>query len=90
MSLPLVRLAPLLLCLPRVLTSQSLIDTGAEKKKLCMDTLKANAWIDFKETKDLVGDIKKLTDGMGAHATLVTAGTVRFTSPVCYTAIPKR
>ncbi|TFK98277.1 GroES-like protein [Pterulicium gracile] len=51
------------------------VDTGAEKKKLCMDTLKANAWIDFKETKDLVGDIKKLTDGMGAHATLVTAGT---------------
>jgi alcohol dehydrogenase, propanol-preferring len=50
------------------------IDTGADKKKLCLD-LGAEKWIDFKETKDLVKDIKDLTDGLGAHAAVVTAAT---------------
>jgi len=47
------------------------IDTGAEKKKLCMD-LGAEHWIDFNESKDLVKAIKDVTDGQGAHTTLVT------------------
>lgn len=29
------------------------VDTGAEKKKMCMDA-GASAWVDFKETKDIV------------------------------------
>ncbi|EMD35531.1 hypothetical protein CERSUDRAFT_85490 [Gelatoporia subvermispora B] len=50
------------------------IDTGAEKKNLCTK-LGAEAWVDFKETKDLVGDIKAATGGKGAHAAVVTAAT---------------
>lgn len=49
-------------------------DTGAEKKNLCTK-LGAEAWVDFKETKDLVGDIKAATGGKGAHAAVVTAAT---------------
>ena len=41
-----------------------------------MTKLGAEAWIDFKETKDLVGDIQKLTGGLGPHAALVTAANV--------------
>jgi hypothetical protein len=52
-------------------------DSGADKKKLCLE-LGADKWIDFNETKDLVGDIKALTDGLGAHSALVTAASVRF------------
>jgi len=48
------------------------VDTGADKKKLTL-SLGAEKWIDFKESKDIVGDIKSATGGLGAHATLVTA-----------------
>lgn len=48
------------------------IDTGADKKALC-EKLGAEKWIDFKETKDIVKDIKDATGGLGPHATLVTA-----------------
>lgn len=37
--------------------------------------LGAEKWIDFKETKDLVKDIKDATDGYGPHTTIVTAAT---------------
>ncbi|EJF57406.1 GroES-like protein [Dichomitus squalens] len=47
-------------------------DTGAEKKELCLK-LGAEKWIDFRETKDLVKDIVDATDGLGAHAAVVTA-----------------
>ncbi|KAJ7075188.1 chaperonin 10-like protein [Mycena belliarum] len=50
------------------------VDTGADKKKMCLD-LGAEKWIDFMETKDIVGDIKALTDGLGAHSALVTAAS---------------
>ncbi|KAJ6553523.1 chaperonin 10-like protein [Mycena vulgaris] len=50
------------------------VDTGADKKKMCLE-LGANKWIDFNETKDLVGDIKALTGGLGAHSALVTAAS---------------
>ncbi|KAJ8502248.1 hypothetical protein ONZ51_g71 [Trametes cubensis] len=50
------------------------VDTGAEKKELCMK-LGAEKWVDFKETKDLVKDIVEATDGLGAHAAVVTAAT---------------
>ena len=49
------------------------IDTGAAKKQLCLK-LGAAAWVDFKESKDLVGDIKKASPGgLGPHAAIVTA-----------------
>jgi propanol-preferring alcohol dehydrogenase len=50
------------------------IDSGEEKKKLVL-SLGAQGWIDFKESKDIVKDILALTDGRGAHATMVTAST---------------
>ncbi|EIN08458.1 GroES-like protein [Punctularia strigosozonata HHB-11173 SS5] len=50
------------------------IDTGADKKELTLK-LGAEHWIDFRETKDLVADVKKLTGGLGAHAAVVTAAT---------------
>ena len=37
--------------------------------------LGAEKWVDFKETKDLVKDIVEATDGLGAHAAVVTAAT---------------
>ncbi|TCD70709.1 alcohol dehydrogenase [Steccherinum ochraceum] len=48
------------------------IDTGSEKRDLVMK-LGAEKWIDFKETKNLVEDIKAATDGFGPHAAVVTA-----------------
>ena len=37
--------------------------------------LGAEKWVDFKETKDLVGDIRAATGGLGGHAAVVTAAT---------------
>ena len=50
------------------------IDSGAEKKEL-VTRLGAEAWVDFKETKDLVADIKAATGGQGPHTAVVTAAT---------------
>lgn len=52
-------------------------DSGAEKKELCLQ-LGAEKWIDFRESKDLVKDIKDACDGLGAHCALVTAASVHF------------
>ncbi len=49
-------------------------DTGAEKQEL-VTRLGAEKWVDFRETKDLVKDIIAATDGLGAHAAVVTAAT---------------
>ena len=51
------------------------VDTGADKKKLVMG-LGAEKWIDFKESKDIVKDIKDACDGLGPHAAVVTAAHV--------------
>ncbi|KAK0475272.1 chaperonin 10-like protein [Armillaria novae-zelandiae] len=48
------------------------IDSGAEKKKLC-ESLGAEVWIDFKESKNIVEDVKAATGGFGAHSAVVTA-----------------
>ena len=40
-----------------------------------MTKLGAEKWVDFRETKDLVKDIVAATDGLGAHAAVVTAAT---------------
>jgi propanol-preferring alcohol dehydrogenase len=60
----------MLICTPK------LTDTGEDKKKLAL-SLGAEKWIDFKQSKDLVKDIKDATEGLGPHATIVTAATVR-------------
>ncbi|ADV22294.1 alcohol dehydrogenase, propanol-preferring [Cryptococcus gattii Ru294] len=48
------------------------IDTGAAKEKL-VKSLGADAWVDFKTTKDLVADVKAATGGEGPAAAVVTA-----------------
>ena len=52
-----------------------LSDTGEEKKRMCLD-LGADYWIDFKESKDLVAEIKAATGGLGAHSAVVTTASV--------------
>lgn len=60
------------------------IDTGAEKKALC-EKLGADAWIDFKESKDIVADVKKITGGLGAHASVVAAASeAAYTQALAY------
>nr|ODN94422.1 alcohol dehydrogenase, propanol-preferring [Cryptococcus depauperatus CBS 7855] len=48
------------------------IDTGAAKEKLAK-SLGADAWVDFKTSKDIVADIKVATGGEGPQAAIVTA-----------------
>lgn len=50
------------------------IDTGAEKKAL-VEQMGADAWIDFRESKDIVADVKTITGGLGAHASVVAAAS---------------
>ncbi|KAG6900464.1 hypothetical protein C0993_010182 [Termitomyces sp. T159_Od127] len=61
------------------------IDSGAEKKKLCED-LGADFWIDFKESKNIVEDVKKATGGAGAHSAVVTTASVRIFVPPMFLA----
>ena len=51
------------------------IDTGEAKKSLAL-SLGAEKWIDFRAplTGDLVDDAYEATNGLGAHAVLVTSG----------------
>ncbi|ODO00591.1 alcohol dehydrogenase, propanol-preferring [Cryptococcus wingfieldii CBS 7118] len=48
------------------------IDTGAAKEKL-VKSLGADAWVDFKTSKDLIADVKAATGGLGPAAAVVTA-----------------
>lgn len=48
------------------------IDGGEAKKKLCL-SVGAEAFVDFKETKDVVAKVVEIADGVGAHGVLVTA-----------------
>ncbi|KNZ80182.1 Alcohol dehydrogenase 1 [Termitomyces sp. J132] len=50
------------------------IDSGSQKKKLCKD-LGADVWIDYKESKNIVQDVKKATGGAGAHSAVVTTAS---------------
>ncbi|KAK7443536.1 alcohol dehydrogenase [Stygiomarasmius scandens] len=60
------------------------VDTGAEKKELCLK-LGAEKWIDFKESKDIVQDIRDATGGQGAHSAVVTsAASSGYTQAVDY------
>jgi len=55
--------------------AHELSDTGEEKKTLCLD-LGADYWIDFKDSKDIVAEIKAATGGLGAHSAVVTTASV--------------
>ncbi|KUJ11356.1 alcohol dehydrogenase [Mollisia scopiformis] len=48
------------------------VDTGEEKRKLCMD-LGATCFLDFK-TDDVTTEVKKLTNGYGAHGAVCLSG----------------
>jgi propanol-preferring alcohol dehydrogenase len=48
------------------------IDTGAAKRELCLK-MGATHFVDFKETESVTAAIIELTDGIGAHAVIVTA-----------------
>lgn len=50
------------------------IDSGNEKRDLCLNKLGATAFIDFKTSKDLISDVKAATGGLGPHAVIVVAG----------------
>ncbi len=51
------------------------IDTGAYKRELC-NSLGCEAFVDFLEVDDVAEEVKRLTDGKGAHGIFVTAGSV--------------
>lgn len=48
------------------------VDSGAEKKEMCL-RLGAEAFVDFKEFKNVAEEVVKIADGKGAHAVFVTA-----------------
>ncbi|OCK81516.1 GroES-like protein [Lepidopterella palustris CBS 459.81] len=52
------------------------IDAGDEKKKMCLEQLGAESFVDFSTSKDLVKDVKAATeDGLGPHAVILVAVT---------------
>jgi len=50
------------------------IDTGDEKKKMCLEQLGAEAFVDFATSKNVVKDVQAQTeDGLGPHAVILVA-----------------
>ena len=50
------------------------IDSGAEKKKMCLEQLGASSFVDFAESKNVVKDVQAATeDGLGPHAVILVA-----------------
>jgi propanol-preferring alcohol dehydrogenase len=50
------------------------IDTGDDKKKMCLEQLGSHAFIDFAKSKNLVKDVQAATeDGLGPHAVILVA-----------------
>ena len=49
------------------------IDSGEEKRKLCMETAGAEHFIDFKSVENVAEEIVKICDGIGPHGVFVTA-----------------
>ena len=50
------------------------IDTSEAKRKLCIDVLKCDAFIDFATCADIPAEVMRIT-GRGAHASIITGGT---------------
>merc|ERR1711933_38084 len=52
------------------------IDTGDEKKKMCLEQLGASAFVDFATSKNVVKEVQEATqDGLGPHAVILVAVT---------------
>jgi len=51
------------------------VDTGKEKEELCKK-LGAEAFVDFKTSKDVITEVKEITDG-GPHAVIVMAASAK-------------
>ena len=50
------------------------IDSGEEKRKMCLDQLGVESFVDFATSKDLVADVKKVSNGgEGPNAVLLVA-----------------
>lgn len=50
------------------------IDSGEEKKKMCLEELGAYEFVDFSTSKNLVKDVQAATaDGLGPHAVILVA-----------------
>jgi len=59
------------------------IDSGEEKRDLCLNKLGAAAFIDFATSKDIVADIKAASGGLGPHAVIVTAASEKPFAQAC-------
>lgn len=50
------------------------VDTGDDKKKMCLEELGAESFVDFMSSKDVVKDVQAATeDGLGPHAVILVA-----------------
>ena len=50
------------------------IDTGDEKKKMCMEELGSYAFVDFAKSNNVVKEVQEATeDGLGPHAVILVA-----------------
>lgn len=50
------------------------VDTGDDKKKMCLEKLGAESFIDFMSSKNVVKDVQAATeDGLGPHAVILVA-----------------
>jgi len=50
------------------------IDTGDDKKKMCLEKLGSHAFIDFAKSENVVKDVQAATeDGLGPHAVILVA-----------------
>ncbi|KAH9867808.1 hypothetical protein IAQ61_007112 [Plenodomus lingam] len=49
------------------------VDTGEDKKKMCLDIAGAEHFIDFKQVDNVADEIVRICDGIGAHGVFVTA-----------------
>jgi alcohol dehydrogenase, propanol-preferring len=51
------------------------IDSGDDKRDMCKN-VGAEEWIDFKNSKDIVQDVKAICGGIGAHLAVITSPIV--------------
>ena len=50
------------------------VDTGDDKKKMCLEQLGSYAFVDFATSKNVVKDVQEATeDGLGPHAVILVA-----------------
>ncbi|KAF2736209.1 alcohol dehydrogenase 1 [Polyplosphaeria fusca] len=49
------------------------VDSGNEKREMCLGVAGAEEFVDFAEVGDVGGEVVRICDGVGAHAVFVTA-----------------